>query len=103
MLQGNHDNLHKEIDQYQHELTALQSSYSQKISNLNKKHKQELQNWQDEKQEYLQRIEELEERLLNPNGAFVYNFVSFKNKVSMCTIFTVPITFCIVKVIFSII
>ncbi|XP_078351275.1 uncharacterized protein LOC144636014 isoform X2 [Oculina patagonica] len=64
---GNHDNLHKEIDQYQHELTALQSSYSQKISNLNKKHKQELQNWQDEKQEYLQRIEELEERLLNPN------------------------------------
>lgn len=70
-LQGNQDNLHKEIDQYQHELTALQSSYSQKISNLNKKHKQELQYWQDEKQEYLQRIEELEERLLNPNGAFV--------------------------------
>ena len=70
-MQGNQDNLHKEIDQYQHELTALQSSYSQKISNLNKKRKQELQNWQDEKQEYLQRIEELEGRLLNPNGVFI--------------------------------
>ena len=70
-MQGNQDNLHKEIDQYQHELTALQSSYSQKISNLNKKHKQELQNWRDEKQEYLQRIEELEGRLLNPNGVFI--------------------------------
>jgi len=70
-LQGNQDNLHKEIDQYQHELTALQSSYSQKISNLNKKRKQELQNWQDEKQEYLQRIEELEGRLLNPDGVFI--------------------------------
>lgn len=57
----NQDRLHKEIDQYQHELTALQSSYSQKIANLNKKHKQELQNWQDEKEEFLQRIEELEE------------------------------------------
>ncbi|KAJ7373403.1 Thyroid receptor-interacting protein 11 [Desmophyllum pertusum] len=64
---GNQDKLHKEIDQYQHELTALQSSYSQKISNLNKKHKQELQIWQDEKQEYLQGIEKLEERLLNQN------------------------------------
>ena len=70
-MQGNQDNLHKEIDQYQHELTALQSSYSQKISNLNKKHKQELQTWQDEKQEYLQKIEELEGRLLNPNGVFI--------------------------------
>ena len=70
-MQGSQDNLHKEIDQYQHELTALQSSYSQKISNLNKKHKQELQNWQDEKQEYLQRIEELEQRPLNPNGVFI--------------------------------
>ena len=70
-MQGNQDNLHKEIDQYQHELTALQSSYSQKISNLNKKRKQELQNWQDEKQEYLQRIEELEGRLLNPDGVFI--------------------------------
>lgn len=69
--QENQDKLHKEIDQYQHELTALQSSYSQKISNLNKKHKQELQNWQDEKQEYLQRIEELEERLLKHTGMFV--------------------------------
>lgn len=57
----NQDRLHKEIDQYQHELTALQSSYSQKIANLNKKHKQELQNWQDEKEEFLRRIEELEE------------------------------------------
>lgn len=71
LLQGNQDNLHKEIDQYQHELTALQSSYSQKISNLNKKHKQELQNLQDEKQEYLQRIEELEGRLLNPDGVCI--------------------------------
>ena len=65
-FQENQDKLHREIDQYQHELTALQSSYSQKISALNKKHKQELQEWQDEKEEYEQRIEELEERLLNP-------------------------------------
>ena len=63
-FQENQDKLHKEIDQYQHELTALQSSYSQKISTLNKRHKQELQKWQGEKEEYAQRIEELEEQLL---------------------------------------
>ncbi|XP_074630260.1 uncharacterized protein LOC141889029 isoform X2 [Acropora palmata] len=61
----NQDKLHKEIDQYQHELTALQSSYSQKIATLSKKHKQELVKCQDERERLAQRCEELEERLLN--------------------------------------
>lgn len=61
----NQDKLHKEIDQYQHELTALQSSYSQKIATLTKKHKQELVKCQDERERFAQRCEELEERLLN--------------------------------------
>ncbi|XP_015765530.1 PREDICTED: thyroid receptor-interacting protein 11-like isoform X1 [Acropora digitifera] len=61
----NQDKLHKEIDQYQHELTALQSSYSQKIATLNKKHKQELVKCQEEREQFAQKCEELEERLLN--------------------------------------
>lgn len=64
----NQDKLHvKEIDQYQQELTALQSSYLQKIATLNKKHKQELLKLQDEKEELTQRCEELEEQLLIKN------------------------------------
>lgn len=64
----NQDKLHvKEIDQYQQELTALQSSYLQKIATLNKKHKQELLKLQDEKEELTQRCEELEEQLVIKN------------------------------------
>ena len=69
----NQDKLHvKEIDQYQQELTALQSSYLQKIATLNKKHKQELLKLQDEKEELTQRCEELEEQLVIKNKSGVW-------------------------------
>ena len=74
-------NRHKEIDQYQQELAALQSSYSQKISNLNKKHKQEMQKWQEEKKEYIQRNEELEELLQagNKQGTYIARSTGYKD------------------------
>lgn len=48
--------LQQEIDQSQHELSALQDAHHQKLSNLNRKHKSEIES-------YKEKIEELEEDL----------------------------------------
>ncbi|KAK3749493.1 hypothetical protein QZH41_013466 [Actinostola sp. cb2023] len=61
--EASQDKLHREIDQHQHELAALQSTYSQKIANLSKKHKLEMQKWDDEKQGYLRKMEDLQHEL----------------------------------------
>ncbi|XP_048586142.1 thyroid receptor-interacting protein 11-like isoform X2 [Nematostella vectensis] len=61
--QDSQEKLHREIDQYQNELSALQSTYSQKIANLNKKFKGEMQRWEDERQDYQRRIDDLQHEL----------------------------------------
>ena len=66
--QESQDKLHKEIDQYQHEQAALQSSYAQKIANLNKKHKLAVQDWEEERQELVERIDDLERMQTNHNS-----------------------------------
>lgn len=77
LYQDSQDKLHREINQYQHELSTLQSTYSQKIANLNKKHKLEMQKWDDEKQGYLRSIEDLQHELKILEGNIRYrHFIS---------------------------
>ena len=63
MFQNESENLHKELDHYQHELAALHTTYSQRISALNKKHKQEIDELESFHNEDSARIQELEQRL----------------------------------------
>lgn len=48
----------REVDEHQHELTALQDAQRQKMAEISKRHREELA-------EYEERIEELEEQLQN--------------------------------------
>lgn len=62
-FQEESENLHKELDHYQHELATLHTTYSQRIATLNKKHKQEMDVLECVHHEDLRRIEVLEQQL----------------------------------------
>ncbi|XP_028396322.1 thyroid receptor-interacting protein 11-like isoform X2 [Dendronephthya gigantea] len=62
--QNESENLHKELDHYQHELATLHTTYSQRIATLNKKHKQEIEELESFHQEDSIRIQELEQQLV---------------------------------------
>ena len=53
------EKLHKQVDEYQHELATLQTSHSQKIASLTRKYKNDLQLWQKEKEDLMNSIVEL--------------------------------------------
>lgn len=58
-----------EVDEHQHELTALQDAHRQKMADMAKRHRDELA-------EYEERIEELEEQLQSGQRTFL-KFDSF--------------------------
>lgn len=58
-----------EVDQHQHELTALQDVQRQKLAEVTRRHRQELA-------EYEERIEELEEQLQNGERAIFEDWVT---------------------------
>ena len=62
-FQNESENLHKELDHYQHELATLHTTYSQRIAVLNKKHKQEIEELESFHHEDSLRIQELEQQL----------------------------------------
>ncbi|CAB4006681.1 Hypothetical predicted protein, partial [Paramuricea clavata] len=65
------ENLHKELDHYQHELATLHTTYSQRIAVLNKKHKQEIEELESFHHEDSLRIQELEQQLAELEGIAV--------------------------------
>lgn len=63
LFQNEKENLHKELDHYQHELATLHTTYSQRIAMLNKKHKQEMQEMRSSQSEDMLRVQDLEQQL----------------------------------------
>uniref|UniRef100_A0A1A8G870 Thyroid hormone receptor interactor 11 n=4 Tax=Nothobranchius TaxID=28779 RepID=A0A1A8G870_9TELE len=61
MIKELRDELSREVDEHQHELTALQDAQRQKMADVTRRHREELA-------EYEERIEELEEQIHSEEG-----------------------------------
>ncbi|KAF4105936.1 thyroid receptor-interacting protein 11 [Onychostoma macrolepis] len=64
MIKELREEMAREVDEHQHELTALQDAQRQKMAEISKRHREELA-------EYEERIEELEEQLQSEGGNVV--------------------------------
>lgn len=73
VVQELREEMSREVDEHQHELTAVQDAQRQKMADVTRRHREELA-------EYEERIEELEEQIQSGQPRFDICYCDFRNE-----------------------